>query len=359
VEQWLLWEQQADLVGFRASTKPVELEVAWVPRASLDVRIAPSAPDSLLARFLRDGWVRFPRHPLNEDANVAHSETPAVERWTARFTSSRTLAVPVPPGEPLFSLKLATDHPHPDFHQPEKTRLREEAIDAMEWVKLLARVDALLGPDALVDVVKEALVVLVPASETCFLVRDLRTFQDGRYRLPALSIPWVGRQIAWRHGADFGSFWAEHYAEPVGRAKARLVVRAGLQFDTPNPQNLLVELDAALRPTGRVVIRDLGDANCVTDARACPDPARPWTRLERDLKPETANSFWAFDEAGTHAVDAATIAEWRARHDRAYAAELARAFPALAPQPGRGFDEALAHWNAALRDPDAAQRRAS
>ena len=44
--------------------------------------------------------------------------------------------VPAAPGEPLFSIKLATDHPHPDFHQPEKTRLREEVMDALEWVEL-------------------------------------------------------------------------------------------------------------------------------------------------------------------------------------------------------------------------------
>jgi hypothetical protein len=353
VEQWLQWEQQANLVGFRVSTQPVEIEVAWVPRGALDVRVAPGAPDVLLRRFLREGQVCFPRHPLNEDPSVAHDDAPAVERWTARFTSSRTLAVP---GEPLFSLKLATDYPHPDFHQPEKTKLREEATDAVQWVTLLHRVDQRIGPDPRVDIVREALAVLVPGSETCFLVRDLRLFQDDRYRLPALSIPWVGRQIARRHGAAFEAFWADHYAELVGRAKARLFLRAGLQFATPNPQNLLVELDASLLPTGKIVIRDLGDADCATDALNCLDRELPWTQLRVDLKPETAISFWAFDEAGAHGVDAASLAQWRERHDRGYRDELARAFPGLAPRGDLPFEAVLAHWNERLRDPRAVAR---
>ena len=59
----------------------------------------------------------------------------------------------------------------------------------------------------------------------------------------------------------FDSFWGRHYAEAVGRAKATLLVRYGLQYETPNPQNVLMQLDAELRPTGAIVLRDLGDVN--------------------------------------------------------------------------------------------------
>ena len=121
-------------------------------------------------------------------------------------------------GSALFSLKLATYHPHPDFHQPEKTRLREEALDAIEWVQVLARIDRLLLPLDDVDLVHEVLVVLQKGGETGFMVRDLRLFQDGRHYLPALSLPWVGRQIARRHGQPFDRFWGRHFARRVGRA---------------------------------------------------------------------------------------------------------------------------------------------
>ena len=333
VSQWLDWEAQANLVGFRLSTGPVDVEVAWVPRAEVEVYVLPGASAALVARFLRAEGVCFPRHPLNTDTGVAWSDAPARERWSARFTSSRTLAMPGPDsGAELFSLKLATDHPHPNFRQPEKTKLREEALDAIAWARAIARIDRLLPPLEDVALAQEVLVVLVRGGESGFLVRDLRLFQDGHYYLPALSLPFVGRQIARAHGEELGRFWGRAYAAGVGRAKARLFARYGLWYETPNPQNLLVQLGRDLRPTGTIVFRDVGDGNCASDAFTA--ESVPWTRLVSDCRPETRNSFWAFDEAGEHAIDAATLAEWYARHDAAYSAELGHWFPELSPPAG-------------------------
>jgi hypothetical protein len=330
----------------------VEVEVASVPRQAVEVYELPGAPAEILGRFLRGGEVRFPRHPLNRDPQVAWFEAPCVERWSARFTSSRTLAMPGPEsGAALFSLKLATDHPHPDFFQPEKTKLREEALGAVEWVQTIARIDALIGPPRGLSLVTELLVVLELSGETGFMVRDLRLFRDGHHYLPALSLPWVGRQIARRHAEPFDLFWARHFAEPVGRCKARLLAHYGLWYETPNPQNVLIQLDRALLPTGRLVFRDIGDGECATDALT--SRGVPWTRLTGDLRPETRNSFWAFDEAGGHSVESAILERWCTRHDRAYYGELAHWFPALAPPPGLGSEELLAHWNKALRSNEA------
>jgi len=348
VAQWLDWEQQANLIGFRTSTLPVQVDLVSVPRKELEIHILPGASSRLLDLFVRGDRVLVARHPLNRDPGVAWFDAPVAERWTARFTSSRTLAFPgTESGAVLFSLKLPTDHPHPDFHQPEKTKLREEAVDAVEWVRLLTRIERLLGPVEGIDLVTEVLVALAAGRESGFMVRDLRLFQDGHYYLPALSLPWVGPQIARRHGADFDDFWGRHFAGPVGRAKARLFARCGLWYETPNPQNVLVQLDGELRPTGRLVFRDVGDAECATDARSCHDV--PWTRLVSDLRPETENSFWAFGEAGENAVSADVLARWYALHDREYYAELARWFPAAAPAADCLPAALLAHWNEALR----------
>jgi hypothetical protein len=345
IEQWLLWEEQANLHGFRTSTEPVPIEVAAVPRAAVAVRMPSWPPAELLERFVKSDHVLFPRHPLNRDRSVKFADRPAAERWSCRYTSSRTLVVVEPRESALFSVKLATDRPHPDFHQPEKTRMREEVNDALMWVDLMARVDGMLGADPHLRVVKEVFGVLVPRSETAYLVRDLRGFQDGNYYLPALSIPWVGRQIARARDERFESFWGRHYAEAVGRAKARFFVRYGLQFETPNPQNVLVQLDERLRPTGTIVLRDLGDANCATDARSCAE--WPWTVLRHELRPETKNSFWAFAEAGENSVPGPALEDWYARHDLAYFAALAQSFPLAAPEAGCA--DPIAHWSGALR----------
>lgn len=349
VAQWLSWEEQANLVGFRTSVEPVEIDVVSVHRDEVEVYVMPGARAPIVDRFIRNDRVCFPRHPLNTDPTVAWFDAPASERWTARFTSSRTLALPGPEsGAVLTSLKLSTNHPHPDFHQPEKTKLREEAIGIVDWIRIFDRVDALLEPLDEVALVTESLVVLARGGESGFMVRDLSLFQDGHHYLPALSLPWVGRQIARQHGEAFAPFWGRGFAEPVGRAKARLFARYGLWYETPNPQNVVVQLAPNLRPTGTLVFRDVGDGETATDVDAATD--QPWTRLTSDLRPETRNSFWAFGEADDHSVDAATLAEWYARHDHGYYAELARWFPELAPGAELAPEGRLAHWNAALRE---------
>jgi hypothetical protein len=349
VAQWLDWEQQANLVGFRTSSAPVQVDVVAVPRSAVETHVLPGAPSDVLDLFLRGDRVLVPRHPLNRDKTVAFSDAPVAEHWTARFTSSRTLAFPgADSGDALFSVKLATDHPHPSFRQPEKTKLRHEAIDAITWAWVLDRIDGLLGPiDSEVVLLPEMLIVLVDGHESGFLVRDLRLFQDGHYYLPALSLPFVGRAIASAHGATLDAFWGRSFAEQVGRAKACLLARYGLWFETPNPQNLLLQLDRNLRPTGRLVFRDMGDGDCATDAKEAREV--PWTRLEDDLRPETRTSFWAFDEAGEHSIPDGVLARWYSRHDVAYYGELARWFPEIAPPPGTATERMLEHWNHALR----------
>ncbi len=221
-----------------------------------------------------------------------------------------------------FAVKLATDHPHADVCQPEKTLLREEVREAVLFAEHVRAVDARLGRDPELVLLTESIGVSVPGSQTGLLVRDLTPLRDGHFYLPAFSIPFVGRALAAAAGESFAAFWGEGYAAPVGRAKAKLLARYGLQYQTPNPQNILVQLDARLRPTGTIVLRDLADTDFVTDAgREC---GASWSRLTASLAPETANSFWAFEQAPASPADPATLAAWHKRHDRAYVDELRR-----------------------------------
>jgi hypothetical protein len=348
IEQWLRWEEQANLPGFRTSLLPVDLAVAAIPAERLEIALADATPRELERRFFRRGLVLYPKHPLNTDPSVAFYGEPVAETWRARFTSSRTLVIVGAPGSPPCSVKLPTDHPHQDFVQPEKTKLREEAQDALRWTVLFERVDARIGPDPRLLLAREVIAVLVPGSESGFLVRDLSPLADGRYYLPALSLPWWGREIARLHGAGFDDFWGAWYAEAAGRAKAKLLTRYGLQYDTPNPQNLLIQLGRDLHPTGVIVLRDLGDLNPVSPLVG-PGPA-PWSHLHGALKPETQNSFWAFDSAGEQRVSPETLARWYLRHDAAYEAEL-RDFLGPPTPAVCGFEA----WTVFLRSPEGAR----
>ena len=320
--QWLLWEEQSNFAGFRTTTREVELEVARIARSRVEVRTAGPVARELGERVLSGDDVLFPKHPLNRDAGVAFREATPTERWRARFTSSRTLVIWDGGAARPFAVKLATDHPHTNVCQPEKTKLREEVREALLFALHVRAVDARLGRDPALMLLMESIGVSVPDSETGMLVRDLAPLCDGHLYLPAFSIPFVGRAIAALSGESFAAFWGAGYAEPVGRAKAKLLARYGLQYQTPNPQNILVQLGARLRPTGTIVFRDLADTDFATDAaRAC---GSDWTQLTAELAPETANSFWAFEQAPGSLADPATLAAWYVRHDRAYLEELRR-----------------------------------
>jgi hypothetical protein len=320
--QWLLWEEQSNFSGFRTTTREIELEVARIERSRVEVSTSGPIARELAERIFSADFVLFPKHPLNRDTGVAFREVPASEHWRARFTSSRTLVVWDGGQTRPFAVKLATDHPHTGVCQPEKTQLREEVREALLFADHVRAVDARLGRDPELLLLTESIGVSVPGSQTGLLVRDLAPLRDGSFYLPAFSIPFVGRALAASAGESFAGFWASGYAEPVGRAKAKLLARYGLQYQTPNPQNILVQLDARLRPTGTIVFRDLADTDFVTDAgREC---GAPWTRITASLAPETANSFWAFDQAPASPADPATLAAWYKRHDRAYLDELRR-----------------------------------
>jgi len=105
------------------------------------------------------------------------------------------------------------------------------------------------------------------------LVRDLSCLLPDKRYLPAISIPYIGidpRLSCTRYGhvhePDWQKHWGLHFAKRFGRAKAMLLMRYGLQMETPNCQNYLIELEASeggFLPTGCIVQRDLGDAQLI------------------------------------------------------------------------------------------------
>ncbi len=103
-------------------------------------------------------------------------------------------------------------------------------------------------------------------------VRDFSVLSRDKMYIPPISIPFIGKDFkslsrrfenvtdkTWREN------WCAWYGESLGKAKAILLLRYGLQMGSPNAQNFLLEFDKSKgpsgtpAPTGRVVIRDVGD----------------------------------------------------------------------------------------------------
>jgi hypothetical protein len=301
IEQWLRWEEQANLLGFRTSTEPVELAVAEVPRSRVGVETGPRTPAPIAARFLLGDRVRYPKHPLNRDASVAFHDEPEQGRWLARYTSSRTLVVVDGEAGARFSIKASTDHPHPDFVQPEKTRLREEAEDAMRFARRIDAVDARLGADPALLLVKEVMTVLAVGSEHGFVVRDLAPLHDGSHYLPGLSVPFAGPAIARRLGAAFAELWGRFYAESVGRAKAKLLARSCSSAATCcRPARSSSATWATCSPSSRRTARRTGAGRCARSAR------RRATRSGPSTAPASTRSRPTCSTAGASATTAPT-----------------------------------------------------
>lgn len=100
-------------------------------------------------------------------------------------------------------------------------------------------------------------------------VRSLSALEKGAgdiYYLPGFSAlhDATGRDIAKQNGSENpAEFWQKHYAEPLGRALGELAAKTGVVYDSPHSQNFLVELKKVgdkFIPTGRIVLRDLGDS---------------------------------------------------------------------------------------------------
>ena len=99
-------------------------------------------------------------------------------------------------------------------------------------------------------------------------MRDFTVLDRSKIYFPPISIPFVDRglktlkrRFECASDATWRDFWKTAYAERLGKAKAILLLRYGMQMGSPNAQNMLLEFTPGdpPTPTGRVVIRDVGD----------------------------------------------------------------------------------------------------
>lgn len=112
---------------------------------------------------------------------------------------------------------------------------------------------------------------------------------------PALAISAHGRAFveAWATGQDWKLFWEKNFSEPLGRAKAEMLLYFGMQHMTSNAQNFLIAFDRAHGGlTGKlkyVILRDIGDTLYNDDVYSVLRPIDPL--YEKEWAHESGDPF--------------------------------------------------------------------
>jgi hypothetical protein len=326
VEQTILWEETSNTARWAKPTEPVYLILAEAAPETVIVRTT-QKPGSVATMVQGAIGILWPKHPWNTTSTVPHFNDSIGKTWKARFSASRSMFVYTPAGD-LYSFKTPTNRPHSTkivgtSQSPTKADLKNSVIISNRRSQMIEKIQqAHHQKDRDFDILLDVLTVADVASGNGYVVRDLRQLQDGYYYLPAFSVPYAGRKIAQHLKVEFGPLWQQYWAELLGKSKAKLLLHYGLQMKTPNAQNMLIQLDRNLKPTGKMLFRDISDSALVgpvaeglgLSKNLQLDRDSNFTILE-ELKPYWENSVWQMDEGG---VDAATGTRWGYAHDKIY-----------------------------------------
>lgn len=324
--QWLRWEQTANLEQYRQPLEPTLIPVVRLHSDQVIVETTQGIDPHVLGQFVSSsGQIAWPKHPHNTEYSVPFARSPESDSFRALRTASRSLALL---GKLRgYTVKLPTNRPfgpHGEIQRP-KALTADDVLPAIVRSQMVLNRDQILGPDETLVVLPEVMTLSEAQTRHGFVLRDVRQLDDGHYYLPALSIPYVGREIAAHNRADFDGFFERYFAAALGEAKARFLLRYGLQLETPNPQNILLQFDRELRPTGKIVFRDVSDAFMVKPVAESLGFQDQIVR-ERDLgyepvsqiRPEVSNSMWRLDEAEDFSVDGRTLSQWSVAHNEVY-----------------------------------------
>ncbi|PIS11861.1 MAG: hypothetical protein COT73_01685 [Bdellovibrio sp. CG10_big_fil_rev_8_21_14_0_10_47_8] len=191
-----------------------------------------------------------------------HGLTPEQKTYFKGYqTASRSYIVEDPSGKVQFSIKASTDRTGGAWR--DKKQEYQDGFDIRLISDLMTRVQAANSFENIV-VMEEPLTFGIKEIDQSIVVRELADISrsQGVIYLPGFSAlhETKGKEIAALNGSnDPYAFWTEHYVKPMAKAAAELASKTGIWYDSPHSQNFLIELNSAYKPTGRIVIRDLGD----------------------------------------------------------------------------------------------------
>lgn len=184
-------------------------------------------------------------------------------------TASRSVVIFNRKNRAFFSLKTGTDHTYGLWQEKGLTGEQvERMFEFNEFIFSSVKGGAL--PSA--DLIPEPFAVTVNGlfgsngSQVSIaqgqIVRDLSSLKGTNIYLPAFVAvhPVFGPTIAWANGSQNPKeFWKENLFTPLGKTVAEFVWETAHELFSMHLQNVWIEFNSDLQPTGRVKIIDFGD----------------------------------------------------------------------------------------------------
>ncbi|MNK08024.1 Ferric iron reductase FhuF-like transporter [compost metagenome] len=270
----LIYHETKSNAVARRELEPRAMPHYEIPLRLLDIDFADRFPERIRQHliFEHNGekyarWIINPEDTLWFKEVAQHFRAQGIDLikkyyFTGYQTASRSYIVEDPNKTIQFSVKSSTNKADGDWLK--KKQPVGEAIDSRMNADILSFVQKKLQFEHAI-ILDEPAILKIPAIDQAVVIRDLHALNDsssGRYYLPGFAAlhETTGKKIALQNGSNNPlDFWTEHYIKATARAMAELAARTGIQFDSPHSQNFLIELDINMKPTGRIVLRDLAD----------------------------------------------------------------------------------------------------
>ncbi|MBC7538394.1 MAG: hypothetical protein H7281_06210 [Bacteriovorax sp.] len=276
-KQLVTWETKANAVSNR-SNEVIRVEHYEIPLRLLEQDIDESLDSEVKKSliFTKNGE-QYLRWLINPEDSKWHLEVKAFLQknnldsepkifFDGYLTASRSMIIVNPTNGASFSLKVSTNKTGGKW--TDKKQTWKDAQQVRKMNKYLQ--------DILPNMETESLVIMdepgawgIKELDHGMIMRSLNDLpSDGHYYLPAFSVlhEEEGVRIAKLNGStDVAKYWDKHFNQPLAQAMAEYFAITGAWYDSPHAQNFLVELDRDMKPTGKIVLRDLGDSYLLDD----------------------------------------------------------------------------------------------
>lgn len=276
-QQLVTWETKANAVATR-SDKVIEIRHYEIPlkflQQSIDDSLETSIQESLVFEKNGEKYVRWIINPedtkwhleLKEFLEKNKLDSKTYKFFDGYLTASRSMIIVNPDNGATFSLKVSTNITGGNWTDKKQTWIDAQQVRRMNaWI---GEVMSNMKTDTLV-IMDEPMAFGIKEIDQGMIMRSLNDVpKNEHYYMPGFSVLHgdEGARIAKLNGAkDVAEFWNKHYNQPLAKAMAEFFAYTGASYDSPHSQNFLVELDKKMKPTGRIVFRDLGDTYLLAD----------------------------------------------------------------------------------------------